>query len=408
MKQKRILVISAVPSHPQNQGNRRRIYNMLSSLKNLGNHITFVYFRQPLVDSIPEKKYFKEMKECWDEFYAVPLDSKKSIKFRDRKSVIFIRDLVQRHFPRIYYRLKAAFFKRPNFIPLDGLHCITLDKFIKDLLKKKKFDAVLVQYIFISKVLDCFDSKITKIIDAHDVFTDKHKSIIKEFKTYGWISATREEEARALSRADTVIAIQDKEKEFFSKLISKKIVTIGHLVPEINRIKPLLGKKRILFVGSENDPNVHGIRYFIKEVFPKVKAKFPDARLLLAGKVCNVIGSGEAIKLGELKDIDLAYDIADVVISPMLIGTGLKIKNIEALSYCKPLITTSFCAKELGKEAKNAFLTADTPEEFVNAITKIFSSQKLAAKLSRKAHDFMKKYNAGNLKTLKEIFDLKK
>ncbi|MEM2956389.1 MAG: glycosyltransferase [Candidatus Pacearchaeota archaeon] len=403
---KKILVISPVPSHPQNQGNRIRIYNMLSYLKKLGCHITFVYFMQPLVDAIPDKRYIEEMKRCWDKFYTISLDRGQPA-FKDRKIVKFAEAFIQKRFPWLYYRLKAAFFKKSNFIPLERIPDRALDSFLIKLLKKERFDAVLVEYIFISKVLNYFDNKTLKIIDTHDVFTDKHKEILKSLGSYGWISATPKEEAEALNRADVIIAIQDKEREFFSKITDKKVVTVGHLISgKIYSPNTILGKKRMLFVGSENDPNQHGIKYFINEILPKINKKFSDSSLLLAGRICNVIDDKNVIKFGELKDIDLAYDLADVVISPIYIGTGLKIKNIEALSYSKPLITTSFCAKELGKEARKCILIADKPEEWVKAVEKIFLSKKFAEKMSRNAYEFMKKYNDKNLKTLKEAFNI--
>jgi glycosyltransferase involved in cell wall biosynthesis len=397
-----------VPSHPAFQGNRIRIYNMLSDLRRLGCHITYVYSPQPLADSNPYDT--QAMEECWDRFYLVPSVPQGTSQSAGATIVSHVAGFLKKWLPflhwriRKYWRMRESFVKHPVYVPVEKLHDRCLHELICELSKIERFDVVLLEYIFQSKVLEYFDHETIKIIDTHDSFTDKHKIYLERIGTFGGPSATKEEEARALERADVIIAIQNTEEEFFSRITDKRVVTIGHLVPEIkNRMQ--FGRRSMLFVGAIQSPNLRGITYFVKEVLPRVRMIFPDARLLLAGRICDAVDSDDVIRLGVVKDIEMAYDLADVVISPIFFGTGLKIKNIEALSYCKPLVTTSFCAKELGEDAEGCFLQADTPEEFVQAISQVFSSREFAEGLSQRACDFVERYNARNLETLKEIFN---
>ena len=66
---KKVLVISPIPSHPQNSGNRSRIYNLLKNFRNLGCKIHFVYYcTEKDVKYVVAKPDSKAMKKEWDEF----------------------------------------------------------------------------------------------------------------------------------------------------------------------------------------------------------------------------------------------------------------------------------------------------------------------------------------------------
>ncbi len=178
-------------------------------------------------------------------------------------------------------------------------------------------------------------------------------------------------------------------------------------MPLYQLIKEKLHKK-ILFIGSRNPINVYGLDYFIKDVFPQIKLQFDDAQLILAGDICDVVESFDGcIKLGRVEDLKDAYELADLVINPILFGTGLKIKNIEALGYSKPFVTTTVGAEGIENGAVDrAFLMADSPEEFVSHITKIFSDIELYKKLSKNAYNFAKEWNLNCLQTLGETLEL--
>ena len=80
-----------------------------------------------------------------------------------------------------------------------------------------------------------------------------------------------EKRLKGLNRADIIIAIQDKEKNFFSTLTTKKVITVGHnvIVKKLDKKKD--SQKIILFIGSENSINKNAINNFLTHIFPIVK-----------------------------------------------------------------------------------------------------------------------------------------
>jgi len=100
-----------------------------------------------------------------------------------------------------------------------------LNKLIKKIKKKEKFDIILAEYIFQTKTLKQFPNTL-KVVDTHDAITSKGSlKANPEYNGY-----TNKQEAKALNRADIIIAIQEEEEKFFKKILkkNKKVVTIGN------------------------------------------------------------------------------------------------------------------------------------------------------------------------------------
>ena len=262
-------------------------------------------------------------------------------------------------------------------------------------------DVVIAEYVFFSKALDNFDESVLKIIDTHDVFTDRYKLYLRNNQKPRWFSTTQKEEKKGLRRADMAIAIQEQEASFFASLLpSQQVVTVGHLV-SLQSI-PLEEKNHaILYVGSRNHINVSGVERFIQAVFPKVKEKLPDVKLILAGEICDVVEDFEScLKLGRVASLTNVYALANVVINPVYFGTGLKIKSTEALGYARPLVTTPAGAEGLESGAGKAFIVAETPDDFAQSIVSILSEKQRREALSSQAYHFAKQRNLQCLESL--------
>ncbi|NJM86851.1 MAG: glycosyltransferase family 4 protein [Hydrococcus sp. RU_2_2] len=221
-----------------------------------------------------------------------------------------------------------------------------------------------------------------------------------------WYFTTQKEEAKGLNRADVIVAIQPEEAKFFRRLVKKikTVITVGHLV---SLAPPTLNKKpepKLLFIGSSNPINVHGLNYFLKEIFPLARSQCPELQLLIAGGICDAIADQEGCtKLGAVENLEEAYSLSDLVINPVLFGTGLKIKSIEALGYAKVLITTSAGAVGLEEGKNTAFFVADKSQEFAERILEILNNSILFNQIAENAYNYAAKLNQNNLKSLQQI-----
>ena len=246
-----------------------------------------------------------------------------------------------------------------------------------------------------------------KLIDTHDVFTDRHLLHLKQDVRPVWFSTTAKEEKKGLSRADALIAIQDKEAKFFKKLVEDiRVISIGHITTVVSPSPANEQSNNILIIASYNDSNLHATNTFLTMIFPEIRKKVPDSKIILAGKLCTKIEDQDGLlKMGEVEDLGNVYKLADVVVNPVIFGTGLKIKTIEALGYSKPLVTTPVGAEGLEDGINSAYLVAETSEEFAEKVINVLKNRELARNLSVEAYEFARNWNRKCMHQLESLFE---
>lgn len=151
-------------------------------------------------------------------------------------------------------------------------------------------------------------------------------------------------------------------------------------------------ENEILILGSLDwYPNVDGLHYFIKDVFPLLRARRPKATLRIVGR-----RPSETLKkkfqeiagidfVGEVEDVRSHLDRATVVAVPLRIGGGSRIKILEALAAGKAVVSTSIGAEGLDVISGKHLLIADSPSEFAARIEELLASKEARRRLSKQA-----------------------
>jgi glycosyltransferase involved in cell wall biosynthesis len=380
---KKILIISPTPTHPANAGNRVRILNMAGFLMSQGHEVYFLFSRQEEADETA-------MRSFWgNNMWAID-------NIPEGRSFIY----------RYLKQITSLFSDQVKYCSTIDEHYNTLlDEAIIKIKNQVEIDAVIVEYIFQSKALLHFDDKVLKLIDSHDVMTGRHKQFQKEGKEPSWYSTSFGQEKKGIRRADVVIAIQEKEKLHFSRMTDKPVITVGHLVTVNHQIRPD-PRKALLFVGSDNPSNYYGILDFLSKDFPMIKAAFPALELFIAGNVCNRLENiPEGVNLlGEQDDLSEAYSLSDLVINPLTIGTGLKIKMIEAMGLSRLVLSTPVGADGLETRAGKSFLLYRNTEELISRLNQIFSDRTRYMEICRAACELAEEWNLRNIQELTRIF----
>ena len=367
-----ILVISPTPSHPQNAGNRARIFALLSELQDLGHRVHFLYLEYPW-----QKSDIMAMEKQWDGFTRISWD----------------RPKLSSH--KRLYDFFAKIFGRKCLLPygIDDWFDSSIIPQIQKLSVDVTPDIVIIEYVFLSKIFDYLDKRVLKILDTHDVFGGRDRLFLQNNLYPQWFYTSEEEEKKGVDRADIILAIQAQEAEYFKKISERKVLTVGHLA------KPTTGggncdsvyPPRLLFVGSSNPSIIDGIGWFLENVFEILLEKKLGIELNIIGSVTErlEVEAGTCINLlGTVDNVTPFYMQSAVVINPLQFGTGLKIKTIEAITMQCPLVTTSIGAAGVENWSGRAFLCADTPREFAAAIFQIIYSKELRDNLRRGAAEF--------------------
>lgn len=374
---KNILIISPAPTHPGTAGNEARVLSIAKTLMNDGHCVHFLFSDRQLGN-------YGQMEVYWGErFYPVPF-----------KRANYRRDI-------IHIALRFINGERRS---IDRWYGQGIDEAIDKIKQKIMFDVVIVEYVILSRALLRFGPEVLKVIDTIDVFSDRHKNMAKSGLKPDWYSTTRKEEGRGLDRANVVMAITSEDRDALLKITKSKIVEVSHILNACKSSNNRVSDKKILFVGSLNPMNLQAIVYFADKVLPLVKEKHPQAEFIIAGSVCKKLGNRpEWLKAGVVDDLEPLYNSASVVINPMLYGTGLNIKSIDALCRARPLVTTTVGARGLMEGAGKAFLVGDGPDSFAANVIKLLNDDFLSESLSKNAYDFALAWNRRNIEALRSI-----
>lgn len=151
----------------------------------------------------------------------------------------------------------------------------------------------------------------------------------------------------------------------------------------------------LFFIGSLDwKPNYEGLLWFLHKVWPICHAKFPHLSFYVAGrnmpekiKQMNLDG---VFMMGEVDDAVAFVNQHDIAIVPLLSGSGMRAKIIEAMALGKVVITTSIGLE--GIEAQNTLdvCLANSPEEFINVIQHLLTHPAQMIQIGINAHKNIK------------------
>jgi len=148
------------------------------------------------------------------------------------------------------------------------------------------------------------------------------------------------------------------------------VVDVSAIVP----VSPRVGEQRAVLVANFGyEPNRSALRFLLDEVFPRVWAKLPDARLAVIGAGLAQPASDDprVETLGFVEDLAGAYATASCAVVPLLQGGGTPLKLIEALAYGLPVIATPRAVAGLAVRDGEHCLIADTGEGFAAKLVRV-------------------------------------
>jgi len=361
----RVLVLSPTPTHPQDYGNRKRIFQVCSRYAAEGAHVTFVHYpaefewRGALPVS-PEQA----MKNTWHRYYTIP--------------------------PTRNLHAKPEGYNHH----IDEWWDESIAQFLRWLFSVQSFDVFIVNYSWLSKAFEFAPPGTFKILDTHDKVSGRREMLTSLKLNPEFFYTSESEESIALERADLVWAIKGEECAQFEYMSSTPVLTLPHLDPEKTFKRPSAdrdGYLRVGIIGARNNVNRMNIAEFIRVAAPIFLDSFAPVRIVIAGSVCEIIEDVDYpfVELrGRVEQIEDFYRTVDCIAVPMRISTGLKIKTGEALSFGQPLISLAHAFE--GYQPSHPLHSLKDFEEMARAIVDLSFAprSKLGelAKASRESH----------------------
>jgi polysaccharide biosynthesis protein PslH len=197
-------------------------------------------------------------------------------------------------------------------------------------------------------------------------------------------------ERRVIPRIDKCFCVSDADKRKFESIFRGRVkfdVLPNGADTKAIALSPACSMRTLMFVGVLRYPqNLLAIEWFLTKIFPLIIQEMPDVSL-------NVVGAGVSEQLrdwekkspvhfhGYVEDVSDWYAVSKIVVAPLQIGSGTKLKILEAMAYGRPVVTTTVGCE--GIEARNGeeILIADDPAEFAGRVLELFRSADLYDKI---------------------------
>ena len=136
-------------------------------------------------------------------------------------------------------------------------------------------------------------------------------------------------------------------------------------------------------------PNVDGVTYFVREIWPRIAENHPEAR-------CKIIGgrppssllalAGPRIEFtGFVPDLRPHLAEAAAIVVPLRIGGGTRLKIVEAMAMGKAIVSTSLGAEGIEAVAGQDILIEDHPDDFARAVLRLLAEPLMAARIGESA-----------------------
>jgi len=200
-------------------------------------------------------------------------------------------------------------------------------------------------------------------------------------------------EKEAGRQFDGVIAVSEQDRDIFHRDYGWKYLHVIDTAVDVDFFQPQKGPQRdqVAFVGSMDWlPNQEGVEYFVKEIWPRVRHEHPGATFRIVGRNpsrrVESLANCEGVEvLGTVPDVRPYLDEAAIVVTPLLVGGGTRIKIYEAMAMGKPVVSTSIGAEGLKVVDQEHILLADTTDHFVAAVNRLLASNEDRERIGRAA-----------------------
>ena len=275
------------------------------------------------------------------------------------------------------------------------------DRELRELLMENEFDIVHLESLFMTPYLDSIrkysDAKV--VLRSHNLehliwerLANLEKKSAKRIYLKHLSKKLKKFEEKVLNEVDGIAAISfDDSIRYQSLDCNVPLITIPFGIDLENyQLEPGEPTRPVTFfhIGSMNwNPNIEGVNWFVDAILPKIES--PDFKLHLAGRdMPNYLAeqSNERIQNhGEVASANTFINQFDVMVVPLLSGSGMRIKIIEAMALGKTVITTKVGAEGIDAEPGENILIADSETEFANVIDGLMTQPDMVKNIGKKA-----------------------
>jgi glycosyltransferase involved in cell wall biosynthesis len=253
-----------------------------------------------------------------------------------------------------------------------------------------RYDLAVIEHLWCAPYADLLPA-VRVVLDLHNIESILYRSLAH---TEPWpvslayarfAVAARRIEARWLPRFAAVLTASAEDAARIAPLAAK-VHVFPNTIPPVPQ--PQVPEENVVaFSGNlEYAPNLSAVRFFRREIWPRLRAEWPDLRWRLIGMnphaVARYVRGDSRIEVtGPVADAVEALAAARVVVVPLLAGSGTRFKILEAWAAARAVVSTTLGAEGLGAHDGEHLLLRDTPDSFATAVANLLASPEERARL---------------------------
>ena len=302
-----------------------------------------------------------------------------------KKRVLQLRSLVSRH------SWEQKLHQRP-----------AVQRALDTHLSQHRYDVINCEFVFMGGYR--FDPKVLEntrlTLDEHNVEYDilERTASATRFdrKLYNEVNRRKlkREELAAWARFDGISFTSERDRDIATRGVPTARTAVVPNGVDVETFRPLAEDRvranTILFFGAINYvPNNDAVSFFLREVFPQLSARRPELRVRIVGpgapKEILALANDRVDVLGFVDDLRKEIASAAVVIAPLRIGGGTRLKILEGMAVGRPIVSTRIGAEGIDVKHERDILIADSPHELGAAIERVIDEPELAFRLGEAA-----------------------
>jgi glycosyltransferase involved in cell wall biosynthesis len=271
---------------------------------------------------------------------------------------------------------------------------------LQETLERVRSDAVLIEHVYMTQYRSIIH-KIPIFVTCHNVetikmgrwFADRKGSFISSFRDVLQIYMMRRQESTLANYARTVFVTSDSDKEILMGMNKGgRFVTVPNGA-DLEYFSPrsydsFSGSPAAFFVGSLfYQPNLDSVMTLKKEIWPLVRQIIPDA-------VCHIAGNPGSLDMRDLHDplngilfhglvadVRPYFRMSQVMVVPLRVGSGTRIKILESMATATPVVSTAVGAEGIDCTNNLDILLGETPKELAFSVIRLLSDRELAFRM---------------------------
>jgi sugar transferase (PEP-CTERM/EpsH1 system associated) len=275
--------------------------------------------------------------------------------------------------------------------------------------RQTRFAAALASASSVAPYLARAVPDVPAVVDLVDVDSQKwHDYAAAARGVRAWLYRTegrrlRRLECRLAARCRAVTLVSEAEADLFRRACpgaEAHVVTNGVDLDYFRPYSPALAEEGCVFVGAlDYRPNVDGVCWFVREVWPEVRRRRPEARLRLVGRR----PAAEARALGGVPGVDVVGQVPDVrphlawaavAVAPLRIARGLQNKVLEALAMRKAVVASPPALAGLTERLDLPALTASSPAEWAGHLDRLLGDEGLRRQLGAAGRRYVEAHHS--------------